>query len=146
MKLVIIAIVLSGSLSVNAAAPQQETLKGDAGAVAAILRADSKSVNTSKRVNSRGDTLLHWAVTGGDEATVALLLAKGADPNAREKVLGGTPLHSAARAGDAPMIHMLLNHGADPSLKLANGFTAHLIALSMGHKEAATLLPWAAYK
>lgn len=70
-----------------------------------------------------GWTPLHWAACrtreGGpgdwpfsDTSEVKLLLAFGADPNARDKV-GVTPLHVAADEGEIRVLKLLLAAGAD---------------------------------
>jgi ankyrin repeat protein len=54
---------------------------------------------------------------------VSLLLAQGADINARDKQ-GRTALIHAAREGDSEMVKLLLEKGADPLIKDNNGDTA----------------------
>jgi hypothetical protein len=78
---------------------------------------------------------------------VRLLLAKGADPNAKLKApkpqrqhtpgdpglgTGATPLMRAAKAGDVAVMRVLLDHGADPAARLKNGTTLFMIAAGMG--------------
>lgn len=59
-------------------------------------------------------TALHFAVGSGSEAVVALLLARGADPNRRDDGDNAMPLHFAAERGDLGIVRRLLEHGADP--------------------------------
>ena len=59
-----------------------------------------------------GTTSLHHAVRDVDAETVGILLAAGADPNARD-IDGETPLHHAARDGEAEAVGVLLEAGAD---------------------------------
>jgi ankyrin repeat protein len=70
---------------------------------------------------------------------VHLLLAAGADPNARQGG-GFVPLHAAAQNGDVTMACDLLEHGADPTLATDDGRTALSIAEAEGHDEVAALL------
>ncbi len=115
--------------------------------------------------DSRGMTALYAAVdmqtldeTPGRPAPVpsgaldarglmTVLLARGADPNARltNRVLerlhnagdpalgaGSTPLMRAARKGDVATVRLLLEHGADPRMAAANGATAIMYAAGLG--------------
>jgi outer membrane protein assembly factor BamB len=52
----------------------------------------------------------------GDVATVAALLAKGADVNA-ENELRATPLYIACELGHVDLVKLLLDHGANPDAK-----------------------------
>ena len=84
-------------------------------------------------------TPLHSAAAGGLAEIVHVLLAAGADPNARQNG-GFVALHAAAQNGDARMARDLLEHGADPGLATADGRTALGISEEQGHKEVAALL------
>ena len=80
------------------------------------------------KVNARdksrdGMTPLHAAVENGNIEIIKLLLAKGAQINARNKV-GGTPLMWAAVYGNDDAVKELLKAGADKSLKDEDGKTA----------------------
>jgi len=87
------------------------------------------------------------AVVAGSLDVVKMLLAHGADPNARlkEKVIkrqynpgdprlgeGATPFMRAARGGDAPVMRLLLQAGADPALTQKNGNTPLYLAAGIG--------------
>lgn len=66
----------------------------------------------------RGVTGLHGTADSGDEAFGAMLIALGADPNARariQEIPGGTPLHFAAWGNRSQMIRLLVRAGADAS-------------------------------
>lgn len=84
-------------------------------------------------------TPLHSAVAAREEQTVALLLARGADPNARQEG-GFTPLHGAAQHGDEPIVELLLRHGAEPSLAAEDGRTAAEFARERRHEALAQRL------
>jgi ankyrin repeat protein len=81
---------------------------------------------------------------------VKVLLAHGADPNARLKsptlyrahtpgegtlAEGATPLMRAAKNGDAAAMRLLLEHGADPSLTQKNRTTALMLAAGLGRGQ-----------
>ena len=90
-----------------------------------------------------GFTPLHSAVATDagacDALIVRMLLAKGADPNARSQS-GGTPLHTAAFTGDRTVLDLLLEHGGDPSIKNEQGKTSAEVARERGNPEVARLL------
>ena len=88
--------------------------------------------------NRRGATALHYAADGGpgsrgwdptaQAATIALLIAAGADPNAADKS-GVTPLHRAVRTRCAAAVGALLAGGADVARANGNGSTAMMLAV-----------------
>jgi len=108
-----------------------------------------------KVADRRGNTPLHTAAQLGDFELVKKLLAKGADPNARNaKALmrGGpaagpfrppageiTPLHVSARAGQLEIVKALLAAGADPKLKGEDGTTLLMQAASSANFEVVKL-------
>uniref|UniRef100_A0A1B6GL95 Uncharacterized protein n=1 Tax=Cuerna arida TaxID=1464854 RepID=A0A1B6GL95_9HEMI len=59
----------------------------------------------------------------GDIDTVAELLAKGVDPNAKHKINGWTPLHWACKRGHLDIVSLLLNNKADKSVVAEKGET-----------------------
>jgi ankyrin repeat protein len=79
---------------------------------------------------------VHAAAAACDRETMALLLARGADANARQQ-LDYTPLHGAAGRGDIEMAKLLLAHGADVNAKSSDGQTIADAARSHGHPEFA---------
>ena len=60
-----------------------------------------------------GNAPLHYAAQAGHLAMVELLLARGADVNARNS-FQQTPLHFAASWNESSVVHRLLECGADP--------------------------------
>jgi ankyrin repeat protein len=90
-----------------------------------------------------GFTPLHSAVASDagavDVEIVGLLLAKGADPNAKSQS-GSTPLHTVGFTGDRASLDLLLKHGADPGIKNNDGKSAVDIARERGRQEIADLL------
>jgi len=87
------------------------------------------------------DILYHPAKRGHAEI-VELLLAHGADPNAKnQKDDGGSgPLHHAAYAGHLRIVEKLLAHGADPNAKDNEMGTPLGYALEHNHPEVARIL------
>ena len=72
-----------------------------------------------------GDTLLHLSCWAKRIDAVQILLAAGADVNARGES-GRTPLHYAVYEGDprsVGIVRALVSHGADPVAVDDNGFT-----------------------
>ncbi len=82
---------------------------------------------------------LHSATASRSLEIARLLLAHGADPNARQAG-DFTPLHNAAQNGQVEMIELLLSHGAALDPRDAKGRTALDFALDAGHTTAAGLL------
>ncbi len=82
---------------------------------------------------------LHSAAAGRHHAVCALLLARGADVNARQHG-GWTSLHAAAQPGDRVLTKSLLAAGADAALPNDAGETPAAIAAASGHAELAALL------
>jgi ankyrin repeat protein len=84
-------------------------------------------------------TPLHQAVRARNLAVVEVLLARGADPNPRDKSRGSTPLRRAVSgtgaggtAGTAdlmvPLTRLLLAYGADPDARDKRGVPVHASA------------------
>jgi len=82
---------------------------------------------------------LHAAVAARNREAVEALLARGADPNARQQV-GYTPLMGAAGSGKQELIDLLLAHGASLTPTDDHGKTAADIAFDHGHAKLAETL------
>lgn len=82
---------------------------------------------------------LHSAVAARAREVVRLLLAAGADSNARQHG-GWTPLQAAAAHGDDEMVHDLLAAGADSRAANDSGQDAARLAEENGHTALAERL------
>ena len=69
-----------------------------------------------------------------------LLIAHGADVNAKDLESGATPLYYAASWGRIDVADLLLAKGADPTLKTRKGVTVLDGALQNNQTEAADLI------
>ncbi len=74
---------------------------------------------------------LHAAAAVRDRETVALLLERGADPNAKQQ-MDYTPLHGAASRGDIEMGELLLANGAQRDARASDGMTPADVARKYG--------------
>jgi ankyrin repeat protein len=77
---------------------------------------------------------VHAAAAVRDAGTMRLLLARGADADARQQ-LGYTALHTAAQLGDGEIVDLLLAHGADPRAAGDDGKTPADLAEGHGQME-----------
>jgi ankyrin repeat protein len=91
------------------------------------------------RDSSYGSTALHWAAGKGRKEIVELLLANGADVNAKNKD-GETPLYLAARDGRMDAVELLLTKGADVNAKNKDGETPLYLVAGDGRKDVVELL------
>lgn len=90
--------------------------------------------------NPQTNQPLHAALAlGRNPETILLLLAAGADPNARQTA-GYTALFSAAAANRRDLAEILIAHGANPSLQNDFGQTAATFARERNHAELADWL------
>lgn len=60
------------------------------------------------------EALIFWTLDAKNNATLALLVARGADMNTRD-ILGQTPLVDAFFKSEFEKMHFLLDHGAEPN-------------------------------
>lgn len=121
-----------GFLAAVRGKPQLSTRRGPGGAtplMMAALYGDTALVKTlldagadPTVANDVGATALHWAA--GEPDTVRILIAHGADVDARSTD-GRTPLLVAASIrGNSPAVSLLLDKGANPSAASAAGYGA----------------------
>ncbi|MDB4874298.1 MAG: hypothetical protein JWM41_744 [Gemmatimonadetes bacterium] len=87
--------------------------RGDADRVDALLTAHPSIVDERGLLQRRLRTALHFAVSGGHEDVVRLLLVRGADPNVRDEGDNALPLHFAAERERMSLIRLLVEHGSD---------------------------------
>lgn len=76
-----------------------------------------------------GHTMLHLACSLGYHRFVAALLARGANPDARDKG-GFTPLHMSAIQSHSEIVRRLIIAGADPTIRSLSGLTPADVAQS----------------
>lgn len=82
---------------------------------------------------------IHSAAAASSAEIVGLLLAAGADANARQEG-GFTPIHAAAQNGDEATARLLLDHGADVEATTGDGRTPVDLARERGHEAVVNLL------
>jgi ankyrin repeat protein len=87
-----------------------------------------------------GESVLMTAARTGQTRAVALLLAHGADVQARERETGQTALMWAAAEHHLEVVQLLLQRGADVHARSEGGFTPLLFAAQQGSVEIARVL------
>jgi ankyrin repeat protein len=96
-----------------------------------------------KALSIYDETPLQVAAACGKADLAELLLAAGANPNARADANSFTPLHFAAEDGSRDVVERLLAHGADPNSTAVagqRGVTPLMLAATYGHDTTAELL------
>jgi ankyrin repeat protein len=88
---------------------------------------------------SFGQKSLFQAVIESNEASVKLLLAEGAEVDARDEI-GKTPLIIAADKGYFPIVQLLIQNGADINAQHNLHWTALMFAAGKGHSAIVKLL------
>jgi ankyrin repeat protein len=109
---------------------------GDLAKVQVLLK---RHPDLASSKSSKGGTPLHWAAAGGHKDVAELLLANGADVDAKDDN-GVTPLYTAATKGYKGVAELLLANGADVNAKTHRGYTPLHTAASHNQKEMAALL------
>jgi len=109
----------------------------------AIQYSDTNTVkllidNGADVVTEDGDTPLHYAAMYGRLGIFQMLIAKGADVNAKDRK-AWTPLHIAAFDGEKEIIELLIAKGADMNEK-TKGSTPLDLAIVQKKTEIADLL------
>ena len=84
---------------------------------------------------SNGQSMLHLSASLGYYRLTAGLLARGANPDIRDKN-GMSPMHLASLRGHHQIIRKLRSAGADPTLRSLNGFTPAEMATSQQAHDA----------
>ncbi|MBI5649715.1 MAG: ankyrin repeat domain-containing protein [Chloroflexi bacterium] len=106
--------------------------------VAEFLLANGADPNLAAQ-NSQRVAALHAATASRHLAIVQMLIARGAEVNARQAG-GFVPLHAAAQNGQIEMIELLIANGADANARADDGKTPLAFALEEDHLDAATIL------
>lgn len=109
---------------------------GNASAVTRLLRSGARAENRDSR---SGLSALAVAADRGNTEVVRILLAHGADVNARGPE-GDTALKQAAFWGRTECARLLIAHGADVNDVDPAGTAALIMAVSNGHSETVRLL------
>jgi uncharacterized protein len=113
---------------------------GDLDRLTALLAGDAVDA-----VSGDGFTPLHLAAFFGKPEAVTLLLARGAEVDARGRGwMTGTPLHSAVSARHVDVVEILLAAGADPNARQSGGWTPLHGAAHNGDVASVALLLTAA--
>jgi len=112
----------------------------DAATEGDIEKVKSLLAEIPELVNAEDDdekTPLQYAAEAGHKDIVELLIARGADVNA--KVTDGAPLHYAAHFGHKDIAELLIARGADVNAKMYHGTPLHCAA-QRGHKDIVEFL------
>jgi uncharacterized protein len=126
------ALLESEALDVNALNDKGESvlmiaaLKGKVDMCELLIKRGAK-------VNKEGWTPLHYAATGPEPKTVALLLARGAELEA-ESPNKNTALMMSVRYGPEASVDLLLAQGADLKRVNAGGWNAVELAANVGRE------------
>jgi ankyrin repeat protein len=100
---------------------------------------ETNSMETPKKLGQRLLRFIDKSKTPNIEE-VKMLIAAGAELDARDKYVGLTPLHRAAANGHTEIAKLLIAAGAEPDARNSFGWTPLHAAASNGRTETAKLL------
>lgn len=115
---------------------------GHAEVVGELLKAGAKVKGKDKSVPGEGggESVMHYAVKGGNRKVMELLMEAGAEINAVSKEPISTPIAIAAGKGDKEAVLLLLKKGADAGLSKKDGMNALIAAIDAGKVDIAELI------
>src|SRR5690606_36674871 len=102
-----------------------------------LLLAGGADVNA---MSAYGGGPLHMAAGVGDSSLVALLIAKGADPNARDRNEAWTPLHHAVFHRQRGIVALLLADSVLVNERAHRGYTPLHMTAELGDAGMAKML------
>jgi ankyrin repeat protein len=108
------------------------------GNIVAVKQHLAAGTNANVWDKQLGETPLLKAASWGHKETAELLIANGADVNAKNRN-GSTPLHNAAIGGHNEIVKLLIAAGADVNAKRSDGATPLDLAIKKNHTEIADL-------
>lgn len=115
-------------------------LEGEHGSGMRADEARQRAAVLANRVNEKGEIPLHDIVRDNNYHKATLLIAAGADVNARITLNNYTPLHLAAERGHTELISVLAAAGANPNFKTKEGHVPLHFAAYRGAVDAVSAL------
>ena len=110
------------------------------GNIEAVKQHLAAGTDVNAKSKGNGWTPLFYATSGGGQKEIAeLLIAEGANVNAKDK-LGDTSLQVAAYQGHKEIAELLIAKGADVNAKDGDGVTPLDLAIRFNRTETAELL------
>lgn len=112
-----------------------------AGAKDTVLEMIAENPDLTGAYSRDGWTPLHLACFFGQPEIAEILIARGADVNARSRnLMQNMPLHAAAAGRNRESVRLLLEHGADVNARQHGGWTVLHAASQNGDVEMVRLL------